>query len=901
MNATTAGSAVAQPAQPVGGDSQTRHQQTSSSQPADQQTPTDLPLAEGIKFRNPVFGEAQRPSPDKSREYAPKYAEVMRQPSGLAMTTDASLPMLGDLYAAQPELPAGISFTATDDASGSLPQMPGWNSSRPYLTGQFILEIAEQRIGSRESAEVLESYPTSVQETILVDDMLSAFMGLSGTYIRAMKVNAVGGVRLTYEIITKGQLEPALQEMAARMLPLCEYVAVIQRFVETRREYGWGLVCQALAGAMRNVLQDWELMVAQLEHQLRTGKLTLQALWYYVQPPMLALRQVASLAAEASAGKLRGATLLDLLHYKCAAIMGDAQGHKLALRLLRAATEPYFAMLERWLGEGILDDPYKEFMVQEDKSITKTALTSDGQAAFWHARYVLRQALDGRTGVPATEHGGEPLHEVPVFLQRMKEAVLSTGKYLNLMRESGQCPARTLPLGAHLEYDEGGKYLLQIEEAHRAASFAAMDMLRRDLGLVSGLSVLKRYFLTAQGDTLLHFMDAADAELRMPVAQVPLLQMQSLLGMAVRSSSAAEDPAATNMKAAFDYRTILSMLMTIVNQGGSDMTPMKTPLAKLKPTTPAPMTASDRTNVGRRPCRECIILSYDVPWPLSVVAPESTIAQYQMVFRHLFELKWVERELNRVCSLYQQTRGLHNSHKRLKKAGSGEYEWLAQSYRLCMVMTHFFRQYLMYVTFEVLEPLWRALQAKVQTAQSLDEIIEHHRVFLNKVMKGTLLKRKVQLLRTLLDLKAQALKFVEVSAQLQIDHEAMEEEVAEAFAGVGKGAGERVRRQAKVSRVRSALDAVLKSPEFTQPVSDLHRKFQSSLAEFTSQLAMVHRQAQSDKTDTREELESLVNLIARLDFNGYISARSAAASQGAGGAAPPAGADRYTVKFTAAS
>lgn len=39
-----------------------------------------------------------------------------------------------------------------------------------------------------------------------------------------------------------------------------------------------------------------------------------------------------------------------------------------------------------------------------------------------------------------------------------------------------------------------------------------------------------------------------------------------------------------------------------------------------------------------------------------------------------------------------------------------------------MVMTHFFRQYLMYVTFEVLEPLWRALQAKVQTAQSLDEV-----------------------------------------------------------------------------------------------------------------------------------------------------------------------------------
>ena len=51
------------------------------------------------------------------------------------------------------------------------------------------------------------------------------------------------------------------------------------------------------------------------------------------------------------------------------------------------------------------------------------------------------------------------------------------------------------------------------------------------------------------------------------------------------------------------------------------------------------------------------------------------------------------------------------------------------------------------------------------------------------MLKGTLLKRKVQLLRVLLELKGLALKFVEVSAQLAIDHEAMEEEVLELLAG----------------------------------------------------------------------------------------------------------------------
>ena len=54
----------------------------------------------------------------------------------------------------------------------------------------------------------------------MVDDLLSAFMSLSGSYVRATPLDAVGGLRVGYEIVARGQLEPALQEMAARMLPI---------------------------------------------------------------------------------------------------------------------------------------------------------------------------------------------------------------------------------------------------------------------------------------------------------------------------------------------------------------------------------------------------------------------------------------------------------------------------------------------------------------------------------------------------------------------------------------------------------------------------------------------------------------------------------------------------------
>ena len=52
---------------------------------------------------------------------------------------------------------------------------------------------------------------------------------------------------------------------------------MVQRFAETRSAFEAGAVAHALAAAMRDLLADWHLFVTQLEHQMRIGKLTLQA------------------------------------------------------------------------------------------------------------------------------------------------------------------------------------------------------------------------------------------------------------------------------------------------------------------------------------------------------------------------------------------------------------------------------------------------------------------------------------------------------------------------------------------------------------------------------------------------------------------------------------------------
>ena len=72
-------------------------------------------------------------------------------------------------------------------------------------------------------------------------------------------------------------------------------------------------------------------------------------------------------------------------HRSCA-LVGDQQGRALAQRLLAAGCQPYFQVLDRWLWEGVLDDPHSEFMVQEDKSVGKNDLTPDRQLAYWYHR-----------------------------------------------------------------------------------------------------------------------------------------------------------------------------------------------------------------------------------------------------------------------------------------------------------------------------------------------------------------------------------------------------------------------------------------------------------------------------------------------------------------------------------
>jgi len=175
-----------------------------------------------------------------------------------------------------------------------------------------------------------------------------------------------------------------------------------------------------------------------------------------------------------------------------------------------------------------------------------------------------------------------------------------------------------------------------------------------------------------------------------------------------------------------------------------------------------------------------VVCRVQVEWPTSVVVCQGALAQYQVLFRHLFELELASRSLHATWRAYQATRALfrrasckwecdwqvvstcerHEVHatvmsqvidylrrssaychfyirhimqgraqspdKRAHCLHSCIRRWpdetLKRAYGLCGQMMHFFAQFRLYLTFEAPEPAWLTMQAQIRSAATLDQV-----------------------------------------------------------------------------------------------------------------------------------------------------------------------------------
>lgn len=630
------------------------------------------------------------------------------------------------------------------DLFGAQP-LPAW-ADRPYLSGKYLVLPPSTRNGGPEAlsrafpgahtplspAPALSTLPSARQQQLLVREVLLSLTGVEGEYIRIVSgapdqagrptLPKLREIKMAMDMST---IDRAAATQVATILPICEHAIEIREFTRLHSRLSHGLVSHALAAAIKIVMREFDLLVAQLEYQAQLSNLSLQRIVFLLQPAKATLRLLCLLVRRL--WDKAGGGLLDVLH-SFSLEQGDAKAKSLCVHLLEKSSRPFLHMLSRWIFRGELEDAYKEFMIHEDTSISQEALAEDFNAQYWESRYTLKVA------------------HIPKVFKNIASRALTAGKYLNVVKgclETGLDVGLTslqLPIERDLVLDSEGSAIALaevVEEAYVYSSRALLRLLEEGHGLLTHLKSLSRFFLLEHGDFFIQFMDTAEEELRREAKDIALPRIQGLLQLAVQTSTLAQDPHKEDLSCTLATHNLIQHLHLIQSAGmvNSDS-------GEREREAYSSMSSQGFKGV------EALTLDYRVNWPVSLLLSRRSITKYQLLSRLLYFSKHVEL---RVLGSWQD----HQYTKELDVRAS-----MGQAYCLRHRMLHFLQNFVYYMALEVICPRVHEMNEGMKDAQDMDEVLGLHERFLDTCLKECLLASQ-DLLKNLTKIMTTCLLFAD--------------------------------------------------------------------------------------------------------------------------------------------
>ncbi|CAG2115806.1 unnamed protein product, partial [Medioppia subpectinata] len=552
-----------------------------------------------------------------------------------------------------------------------------------------------------ETIRPLNTLSVAEQESALIEDLLFVLIGIEGKYIRLQPLKDKPN---KHDIIVDKTGDELLYTLAARVTALCPYFSQIIHFIDT---IDTGLVNQSLVAAMRAQIKDFFTLISQLETQHRKNDLTLQKMWYYLQPSFTNLAILKDIASKVSKSNSIGGAALSILHEKTISLTGNTKAQEFCLALTKKASEPYFEILETWIYEGIIDDPYKEFLVEDRANESDEIVLDD---LFWENRYEVVRS------------------RIPVFFERHSDMIMKTGKYLSVIRNCGRKISRPHSPEPLAYTTEERAYIENIESAYKFASKELLHLLVDESDLIGRLKSIKHYFFMDLGDFIVQFMDLAGDELEKEIDDIALNRLDSLLELSLRTSLMNSDVYKDDVRIELLPDSLHSQMVQILNIG---VNCIKDPNLSI---------AEPYVLKGA----EALALDFQVPWPLSLIISRKNITCYQMLFRHLFYCKYVERQLEEVWK----------GNKIAKRYTLNAVTGYGQAFALRQKMLNFVQNLEYYIMLEVIEPTFHQFLEYVQTkVSSVDDMMKSHEDYIQKCLRdamltsGELLRAIVQLLR----------------------------------------------------------------------------------------------------------------------------------------------------------
>eukprot|EP00158_Paraphelidium_tribonemae_P007721 Partr_v1_DN28341_c2_g2_i1_m78734 putative Tubulin, gamma complex associated protein 2 len=616
-------------------------------------------------------------------------------------------------------------------------------------------------------------------EATVCSEVLLMMMGYSGVYLKKTSSQLDSASALLFEV--DSSLDQSLRVSVQKFLPMGTYYTIIQAYVDEFSSHSHGYVHHALAGALRSLLEDFLLFVAEAEVKL-SQPLTeggdtfpgLGSLNAWSQPTIQRMKSLAELVVAIGACgnasseiSSRGGPVLGVLYDHWIRSAGDPKTKALFSHLLSQCSKPYLQIMMDWISTGSLEDPYDEFFVLQRSS----RIPADGMVEWWWQNsFVMRgsevkkpEEIFSSASQTSEELLKKKMMWVPAFLRDDVDKILNSGKCWHLLTACG----KSLPAGGEdIRLQCNINDLMRIgpivDSWHRKANKELLRVLFEDYEMLPKLRCIKHFFFLSQSDYLTLFLDTALPVLRQPAGQLSAVKLQSLLDLAIKSSSGMAlaglhrglIPGTTSsedaIKVELSKYAFVDMLVRIitVNSTNSDSSFSLNDLN---------IADTSKVSSSRMTGLQTFTLNIDIQFPLSVIISRKSLTKYQLVFRQLFLLKSVERLLCSAWIDHQVSARIFSKWCSSSSVSTAEKEQLKECLRMAWLlrarMCSLIQGLLSFVTDRLetqshilfnflLEVRFAVLNDKDDEIKNLDEVIHRHDTFLDTSLKECLVTNK---------------------------------------------------------------------------------------------------------------------------------------------------------------
>ncbi|PKC02638.1 hypothetical protein RhiirA5_390377 [Rhizophagus irregularis] len=392
-----------------------------------------------------------------------------------------------------------------EEANRFIPNVPS-SSKVSTIKVSKEEELPPRIILIKQLAE-FENSNIEVSEEMLLRDIVFIFQGINGQFIKYNEES------LSYIIDPKLDINRTTRDLLHRLTELGWLYKRVNEFVSLNvNDPSIGLVGQAFCSALQRELTEYYKFIAVLEaqvtkqvkgQQIPSQGLTLKRLLVWTQESLLKLR-IMSVLVDCCKKQRGGALVSTIYNYTN---HGDPFIQQFINNTLEEVSRPFFEMLQRWIYEGELEDPFEEFFVACDPNVLEENL--------WQLKYEYRQNMQ------------------PTFISTLlAKKIFSIGKSLNFIRYS--CHDM-------LKYGDIIALENSIDATYTATSQRLLNILFTKYKLEKHLTALKQYLLLGQGDFIQHLMFQLGPGLSKPSNTLYRHNLTGTLEAAIRASNAQYD------------------------------------------------------------------------------------------------------------------------------------------------------------------------------------------------------------------------------------------------------------------------------------------------------------------------------------------------------------------------